>query len=34
MNELTVLIVSYNTAGDLERCLDSVLQAPPASAMR
>jgi N-acetylglucosaminyl-diphospho-decaprenol L-rhamnosyltransferase len=29
MNELTILIVSYNTAGDLERCLDSVLQAPP-----
>jgi N-acetylglucosaminyl-diphospho-decaprenol L-rhamnosyltransferase len=29
MNELTMLIVSYNTAGDLERCLDSLLQAPP-----
>jgi N-acetylglucosaminyl-diphospho-decaprenol L-rhamnosyltransferase len=29
MNELTILIVSYNTASDLERCLDSLLQAPP-----
>jgi N-acetylglucosaminyl-diphospho-decaprenol L-rhamnosyltransferase len=29
MNELAILIVSHNTAGDLERCLDSLLQAPP-----
>jgi GT2 family glycosyltransferase len=29
MRQLSILIVSYNTAGDLERCLDSVLQAPP-----
>jgi len=31
MTELTILIVSYNTAGDLERCLDSLLHAPPAA---
>ena len=29
MNELSILIVSYNTVGDLERCVDSLLQAPP-----
>ncbi len=29
MPELSILIVSYNTAGDLARCLDSLLQAPP-----
>jgi GT2 family glycosyltransferase len=29
MNELTILIVSHNTIGDLERCLASLLQAPP-----
>jgi hypothetical protein len=31
MNELTIVIVSYNTAADLERCLDSLLHAPPAA---
>jgi GT2 family glycosyltransferase len=30
MNELSILIVSHNTAGDLERCLHSLVQAPPA----
>src|SRR6266699_2478406 len=30
MNELSILIVSYNTVGDLERCLNSLVQTPPA----
>src|SRR5437868_11742065 len=30
MTELAILIVSYNTAGDLERCLASLLKARPA----
>jgi N-acetylglucosaminyl-diphospho-decaprenol L-rhamnosyltransferase len=29
MNELAILIVSHNAAADLERCLDSLLHAPP-----
>ena len=29
LTELTILIVSHNTAGDLERCLDSLVEAPP-----
>ncbi len=29
MTDLTILIVSHNTAADLERCLDSLLNAPP-----
>ena len=29
MKDLTILIVSYNTAGDLARCLDSLIEAPP-----
>jgi GT2 family glycosyltransferase len=29
VNELAILIVSYNTADDLQRCLDSLLKAPP-----
>jgi GT2 family glycosyltransferase len=29
MNQLSILIVSYNTVGDLEQCLDSLLQSPP-----
>jgi GT2 family glycosyltransferase len=31
MNELAILIVSYNTLADLNRCLDSLLEAPPAA---
>jgi GT2 family glycosyltransferase len=30
MNELSILIVSHNTVGDLERCLNSLFQTPPA----
>jgi GT2 family glycosyltransferase len=30
--ELTILIVSFNTRADLERCLDSIFAAPPATA--
>src|SRR4051812_22969580 len=29
MNDLSILIVSYNAAADLQRCLDSLLQSPP-----